>query len=355
MMKKNFLQESGMTVFRDFKVSVGLVKMLQAYADSRGAVFDKVAQKHGFDSRALSNGTESIQASQFSDVWLMIAETSKDPCPGLNLGKQSAHFFPGNSILFSMMQNSPNIGIALDLFVRHHRIMAEKIQPVVRKQKNAVHLSWDFSVLGSHRLPHLSEAFLCTCFAVLARLSKGRIRPVEVNFTHQGPERDADKAGYESYFNAPVRFLEARDELVIDSRDLGLAIELADPSLLNLLERYAVRMGQTAAPGKKWSSRVAALISDDVLKGCAPLANTIASELGVSKRSLQEKLKNENTSFRSLVQIVRKKIAIDRLADPDISICEVAFMLGYSDQSAFNHAFKKWTGKSPKAFKITGQ
>lgn len=342
-----------MPVFKDFKVSVGLVKMLQAYAGSRGVVFDQVARKHGFDSKALNNGAASIQASKFAEVWLKIAETSKDPCPGLNLGKQSAHYFPENSILFSMMQNSPNIGTALDLFVRHHRIMAEKIQPVVRKQKGFVLLSWDFSVLGSHQLPYLSDAFLCTCFSVLARLSQGRIRPVAANFIHHGPERVEDQAGYESYFHAPVHFLADRDELVIGRRDLDIAIEFADPTLLNLLEKHALQIGQTIALDKKWSGQVAGLIGETVLKGCAPLIDTIARELALSKRSLQEKLKNENTSFRKLVQTVRKRIAIDQLADPDVSICEVAFMLGYSDQSAFNHAFKKWTGKSPREFTMT--
>ena len=106
---------------------------------------------------------------------------------------------------------------------------------------------------------------------------------------------------------------------------------------------------------KKWSGRVASFISKAVLKGCAPLIDTIACDLALSKRSLHEKLKNENTSFRKLVQTVRKEIAIDQLSGPDVSICEVAFMFGYSDQSAFNHAFKKLTGKSPKAFTMTGQ
>jgi AraC-like DNA-binding protein len=343
-----------LAVFLNFKVSVGLVKMLQAYAESRGVAFDKAARKHGFDSKALSNGAASIQAAQFAEIWFKIAETSKDFCPGLNLGKQSFHYFPDNSVLLSMMQNSSSIGKALDLFVRHHRIMAEKIQPVVREQEGFIRLSWDFSVLGSHRLPYLSEAFLCTCYSILARLSQGRIRPIAVKFIHQGPERAEDKAGYESYFNAPVRFLADRDELVIDPRDLDIAIELADPALLNLLERHAARMGQAIAPENKWSGKVAGLICDALLKGCTPLIDTIARELALSRRSLQEKLKNENTSFRRLVQTVRKKIAIDQLADPDVSICEVAFMLGYSDQSAFNHAFKKWTGKNPKAFTVTG-
>ncbi len=343
-----------MAEFKDFNVSIGLVKMLKAYADERKVSFDTVAKTYGLDSIALIDGGAGIAASKFADVWLTIAELSKDPCPGLNLGKQAVHYFPDNSILFSMMQNSPKIGIALDLFVRHHRIMAEKIQPVVRKQEGLVLLSWDFSVLGSHRLHHLSEAFLCTCFSILARLSQGRIRPVAVNFIHRGPDHVEDKTGYESFFKAPVHFGADRDEIVIDSRDLDIAIEYADSSMLSLLERYADKMGQTAALDKTWSGRVAGLIGEHLLKGCSPLIDLIARELAVSKRSLQEKLKNENTTFRKLVQIVRKKIAVDQLSDPDMSICEVAFMLGYSDQSAFNHAFKRWTGKAPNAFRMQG-
>jgi len=70
----------------------------------------------------------------------------------------------------------------------------------------------------------------------------------------------------------------------------------------------------------------------------------------VSKRSLQEKLKVEKTYFRYLLEAVRKQMAVDNLAKQDVSICETAFMLGYSDQSAFNHAFKRWIGQTPKAY-----
>lgn len=91
------------------------------------------------------------------------------------------------------------------------------------------------------------------------------------------------------------------------------------------------------------------------MKCCPSLIETIVSERALIKSSLQTKFKTENTSFRGLVQIVREKIALDQLADPDVSISEVAFMLGYSDKNSFNHAFKKWTGINPKAFAMTRQ
>ena len=87
-----------------------------------------------------------------------------------------------------------------------------------------------------------------------------------------------------------------------------------------------------------------------ILSGSVPDIDSISQKLAVSKRSLQEKLKNERASFRDLLKTTRKQMAVENLARQDVTICDVAFMLGYSDQSAFNHAFKRWTGQSPKAY-----
>ncbi len=92
------------------------------------------------------------------------------------------------------------------------------------------------------------------------------------------------------------------------------------------------------------------MITDMFLKGVKPNVNAVCSELALSRRSLQEKLKAEKNCFRTLLESVCRQMAIDNLARKDIPICEVAFLLGYSDQSAFNHAFKRWTGKTPTAY-----
>jgi AraC-like DNA-binding protein len=68
-------------------------------------------------------------------------------------------------------------------------------------------------------------------------------------------------------------------------------------------------------------------------------------------RNLQLKLKEEGTSFRILLDEVRKQIAIGYLKDGSESICEIALLLGFADQSAFHHAFKRWTGKTPGEYR----
>ena len=71
----------------------------------------------------------------------------------------------------------------------------------------------------------------------------------------------------------------------------------------------------------------------------------------MTTRTLQLKLKEEGTSFRKLQDEVRKELAIGYLKDGNDSICEIALLLGFSDQSAFQHAFKRWTGKTPGEYR----
>ena len=93
------------------------------------------------------------------------------------------------------------------------------------------------------------------------------------------------------------------------------------------------------------------LLSNTIMTGGNVEIENVAKQLGVSGRSLQSKLKDEDATFRSCLASVRKEIALDYLQRPDVSICDVAFLLGYSEQSAFNHAFKRWTGSTPKVYR----
>ena len=101
-------------------------------------------------------------------------------------------------------------------------------------------------------------------------------------------------------------------------------------------------------PGKPLSTEVFQLIIDGIFSGSVPDMDEVAKRLARSRRSLQEKLKKEGSGFRDLLQAARKQVALNFLYRQDASVCEIAFMLGYSDQSAFTHAFRRWTGQSPK-------
>jgi AraC-like DNA-binding protein len=80
----------------------------------------------------------------------------------------------------------------------------------------------------------------------------------------------------------------------------------------------------------------------------------VAETLHMSVRSLQRKLKEVGTTFRTLLDTVRKDLASTYVHDPDIELAEVAFLLGFSDQSTFSRAFRRWTGHSPSEVRKSG-
>jgi AraC-like DNA-binding protein len=92
--------------------------------------------------------------------------------------------------------------------------------------------------------------------------------------------------------------------------------------------------------------RVERLIADRLAHREAKL-DTVATELGVSPRSLSRKLADLDTSFNGIVESLRKELARRYLQESNLSVTEIAFLLGYSEVSTFNHAFKRWTGSTP--------
>ncbi|MBT8371214.1 MAG: helix-turn-helix transcriptional regulator, partial [Desulfobacterales bacterium] len=92
--------------------------------------------------------------------------------------------------------------------------------------------------------------------------------------------------------------------------------------------------------------RVTAVIVDMLPSG-GIADEKIAESLNMSVRSLQRRLKEVGTTFRGILDMVRKDLAETYVLDPEIELVEIAFLLGFSDQSAFSRAFRRWTGNSP--------
>lgn len=108
------------------------------------------------------------------------------------------------------------------------------------------------------------------------------------------------------------------------------------------------------APKESYAQIIVKLITN-LLPGTTPSIEDIADKVGMSVRTLQLRLKDERTTFSDLLNDIRRDLAIKYLRDPHISITEVAYLLGYSEVSVFYRAFKKWTCKTPKEFRLSNQ
>ncbi len=329
-------------------VSVSMIRILTNYLSHTGLEPNAILGAAGLDPAILKNDDARIGSHHFYNIWTEAVEQSHDPNFGLHFGQMMATHIPGGSVLFTIMMNCPTVGRALDKFLHYHRILADAIQPRLTVGRHRAHLSWDVFSSNFTPTPHISDALLCIFSAILSHLTGGRLKLWEVHFIQPRPFNHDE---YAALFQAPLVFEARLNQLVIPRDSLDMPILLANGELLQALEKYADDLIDRLESKAIWSQKVTRLIGQMLIKGQDPGMDAISRELAVSKRNLQLKLKTEKISFRQLVEKVRKEIACDYLRKDDVTICDVAFLLGYSEQSGFNHAFKRWMGITPRVYR----
>jgi len=319
--------------------------MISKYLKEKGINSEPILTQAGISPEVIANPNDRIPVKNFVKLLIAAQHHMQDNHFSLHIG-EALYSYPGSNLLFSVMMNSPTVGVAFENFFRYHNLMNDAIQPKILFKDTYAFLTWDIRSSHFRASSHVSEALVCIFNMALRQLVEQDIKPYELHFRHPKPK---DTREHQRIFQAPVLFNQARDGLVIDRRHLKQPVFLADSNLLEILEHHAMDRIHTIYLPDSWSEKVIRLIEKKLGFG-KPAIESIARELALSTRSLQDKLKQEGTIFRKLLDMVRQELAIQYMQAPDISLCDIAFIMGYSEQSAFNHAFKRWTGKTPKQY-----
>jgi AraC-like DNA-binding protein len=200
------------------------------------------------------------------------------------------------------------------------------------------------------RPPQIDE-FVVAQWVLAARARSRRGFPLRrVTFDHPRP---ADTREHARIFQAPVEFGAPVDAIEFDAALLDVDLEGADPTLVSVLRRHAEAL-LAEAPGPEAPATVAGALRRHLV-GLPPSSPAAVEEaaraLGMSARSLQRRLGAEGTSFKDVVDDVRRDLSRSYLHDPRYGISEVAFLVGFAEVSAFSRAFRRWTGESPVAWR----
>jgi AraC-like DNA-binding protein len=156
------------------------------------------------------------------------------------------------------------------------------------------------------------------------------------------------------FVGTKVKFGADKDEfaLNLDARELPLIH--ADPHLHDLLLKYCeAALADRRGDMNQLRTRVENAISS-VLPHGKVLAEDIARSLGMSKRTLARRLSDEGLNFTEILQQLRHDLAVRYLDDRKLHVSKIAWLLGFHEVSAFTHAFKRWTGKTPRELRTAG-
>jgi AraC-like DNA-binding protein len=164
-----------------------------------------------------------------------------------------------------------------------------------------------------------------------------------VTFVHRVPP---DITEHERVFGCAVRFEAEHNRMLIDRRSWESPTTGAQPGVLQVLAEHASLLVERLPRAPDLVERTRRAIGER-LRGGDPSLESVARALGMSPRSLQRRLRELEYSYNDLADEVRAATARLYLEQPDIAIAEIAYLLGFSDQSTFNRAFKRWTGQTP--------
>lgn len=198
-------------------------------------------------------------------------------------------------------------------------------------------------------MPRAAEDFELAAFFASIR-SRAPVRlPFEVRFVHPAP---ADTHVYERVFgeHATVRFGQPFSGFIVTQQAVAEPLPSADAGLHRVIRSHADRLLEELPRVESLTTRVREELMSGLASGKATLAH-VASQLHLSERTLARRLEDENTSFKPLLDDLRRRLALRYVGDSDLAFSEIAFLLGFSQVAAFHRAFKRWTEQTPLEYR----
>lgn len=334
---------------REATLATSLLIDFLGYLDRQGHGLVDVCREANLDGRWFDNPNSRLPASAMERLWASGERLTGNADLGLHTG---ASYNPGAlGIVGYVVLSCRTAKEAVDRLSRYAALLNEGLKVQVIDQNSETHVRFsadDRFDSFLHRTPRQAmETLASGVVTTLNRLSNMTLEPIVVTFRHDAPANTAEHA---QILGATVRFTQPDNSVVYRSAALEANLLSADPALLAMFEGDARRRLEQLESRGGVSGRVLHLLGAK-LKGEVPSLATVASELAMSERSIQRALGEEDTSFRQLVDEVRKELALEHLGRPGASATDVAFLLGFSEPSAFTRAFRRWTGSSPTQFR----
>jgi AraC-like DNA-binding protein len=325
----------------------GLVRLAYAFASKEGLEVEPLLKKAGLTSRHVENSTFPLGVKNQIEFLNLLAAAAGDELLGFHL----AQTFDLREIgmLYYVMASSNTLGDALQRAARYSRIVNEGIHLKYRENKRLT-IAFEYVGVARHQDRHQIEFFMVSLARLVRQLSGRNVSPDRLSVTHH---REGFHALFRKFFACEVLFGSSADEiefaLTIRQMPLASADSFLHALLIAQCEKTHAHRLRPAALRVSIENEIVPLLPHG--KAQAP---TIARKLGISQRTLARRLAAEGLSFTSILDALKFDLAKHYLEEAGLPITTIAWLLGYQEVSAFTHAFKRWTGMTPKQARIKG-
>jgi AraC-like DNA-binding protein len=296
------------------------------------------------DEVQLRDPDARIPLSAIVRLWEAVALRVPDPTFGLRLGSDvRAREF---GLVGYTMAYSGTVEAALTRLSRYDRIVSESLVVHLDTRAEGTWVRVDADPALQAFRP-AADARLAALLSVCREIAAAPITPLTVHLPYRRP---ADVKDYEKFFRAPLEFGALATALLLSKDDLARPVSSSDEVLTGYLDHLAQQIVTTLGAEHTVREHVRRLLWTSLSDG-VPNLDDVARRLGMSARTLQRRLRGEGTTFAAVLTGFRQDMARPLLREGQLAVSEVAYLLGYEDPSSFQRAFRRWSGRSPRAFR----
>ena len=321
------------------RMSLILYNIIESYRIDPEPLF----WEKGVNPELMKQSGMRYKLNNIRDLWQKASEVIDDPCFGL---KAAELWHPSNfSALGYAMLASHSIRTALERMDRYYRVISDEKILELKETADGLTLILVFSN-SLHEIPDRNIALLAVILNICRINYAEKLAPLSVTFTHPEP---SCAAKFFEFFKCPVFFEASTNSLTLPLKLVDEILPSSNPKLADLNDQvmieYLAELDQNSL-----TQRVKAAILDQLPSGNVT-DESVSRDLHMSVRKLQRQLESAGTTFHTLLNETREDLAKKFLRDQDTSISEIAYLLGFSENSAFSRAFKRWMGVSPSQYR----
>lgn len=332
-------------------VAAQLIRLVTDYAVQHGSDVAALLASVGWAQESLNEAEVRLPFPAFRQLCERLAADLGDPCLGLHIGQMVKPGYLG-SLGFVLMSCS-TVEEALQRSRRYSGIILDACSNEFELHDEVCIRYWRSRLPGGAPVGRLQDDMNMAVWVTLARWITGHEEfvPAWVAFQHARPA-PAEVAEYRAVFRCPVRFSAPETAIAIPREVLAWPLPQANPSVRRMLDVLCERLLEQTARQSDPDWLIA--VRETILKAfdqSGPDLSVVAEAVGLNADELSRRLARQGLSFRGLVDELRRKLALAYVDDPSLSLADITYLLGFSEQSAMQRAFKRWTGQTPGEYR----
>ena len=315
-----------------------------------------LVEKQGADAAAirglpgLSDLTDPdirVPEASADHAWRLAASLTGDEAIGVHVAEELPR--GALDLIEYALRSSASLGTGLERLARYGHVLSDRVAARMEADEDGLLLL--VRDTGTTALHPARAEFALALALKLARECAGEdIVPVRVCFTHPAPKDDSE---HRRFFRTAVRFDAGSNSMLLKGTDATRPMRGRDEALSAIIRRRLDKMlaERTEHISGPLSAQVRYMMVEHL--GQRTLTpESVSRALAVSRRTLSRRLAEEGTSFRILLDDVRREFACALLQDRSSNIGDISFFLQYSEPAAFHRAFRRWTGQTPRQFRL---